>query len=217
MDLSDSKQQLKSKSLGSRIYIPLSGFFVPLVCLVLLFGTQSCNKPKVARVDLGYDMDSAYMMLTTEVDMLVSDSGQTKYRVISPRWIIYDREDKKQWLFDQGLKMLGVDSLQPQSELVLADTAIFHVEQDAWELIGHVQVHGMRGERLYTPRLHWERAQRRLYSNDTTYFATEGKELRGDRFEAKDDLSWFSIYNNSGDFLVQDKELESKTDTLKKD
>lgn len=148
------------------------------------------------------------MMYTRDVDMLVSDSGLTKYRLVSKTWFIYDREDRKEWVFPDTLTMWSVDSLHPGNKLVRADSAIFHVPEDEWELIGNVRIHGLHGEKLYTPRLHWQRRDKKLYSNDSTYFYTNGRELRGNRFEARDDLSQYSIYNNSGNFEVDRKLLD---------
>lgn len=171
-----------------------------------LFG--SCAKDKVEKKHTGINIDSAYMMYTRDVDMLVSDSGLTKYRLVSKTWFIYDREDRKEWVFPDTLTMWSVDSLHPGNKLVRADSAIFHVPEDEWELIGNVRIHGLHGEKLYTPRLHWQRRDKKLYSNDSTYFYTNGRELRGNRFEAHDDLSQYSIYNNSGNFEVDRKLLD---------
>lgn len=189
-------------SAPSRYGLSYLGLFVWLFVVVFV----SCSKPKVAREDLGMNIDSAYMMLTREVDMLVSDSGLTKYRLVAPLWIVYDREDRKEWLFPDSLRMWSVDSVQPSSRLVAADSAIYYVERQEWLLMGNVRIHGLQGERLYTPRLHWVRGERRLYSNDSTYFYTEGKVLHGNRFEARDDLSQYTIYTTRGDFRVEERE-----------
>lgn len=178
-----------------------------LVVIFSLFGL-GCGEPKVERKDLGINIDSAYMMLTRKVDMLVSDSGQTKYRLTSPLWIIYDRSDRKEWLFPDTLRMWSVDSIKPGHKLITADSAIFYTEREEWVLIGNVRIHGLKGEKLYTQRLHWQRKDKKLFSNDTTYFYTNGKELHGDRFEAKDDLSQYSIYNSRGNFHVVERPSE---------
>lgn len=183
---------------------------LPKVTVLLTVGISltisACEQRKVERQDLGIDIDSAYMMLTRDVDMLVSDSGITKYKLITPLWIIYDRPDRKQWYFPEGINMWSVDSVQPGNRLVTCDTAILHVDRDEWELIGNVRIHGLQGERLYTPHLYWQRRQQRLYSEDSTYFATEGRVLRGARFEAADNLSWYRIFQNSGEFEVSDND-----------
>lgn len=186
---------------------------VTLALLVLLYLVlslfSSCSKPKVERQHLGLDIDSAYMMYTRDVNMLISDSGLTKYRLESPVWIIYDRPDRKEWLFPDTLRMWSVDSVQPGNQLVTADSAIFYVALEEWVLIGNVRIHGLHGERLYTPRLHWQMRAKRLYSNDSTYFYTNGRELRGNRFEAHDDLSEYSIWESRGDFDVDRRLLDA--------
>lgn len=224
------KPQQQSKSLRSQLTAEPERLFALFfratsIGLLYLILVASCGKPRVEREKLGIDMDTAYMMLTRDVDMLVSDSGLTRYRMVTPLWLIYDRPDRKEWVFNQGLEMWSVDSVQPGNELVTADTAYYFSDREEWLLIGNVRIHGLKGERLYTPRLHWLRGQRRLYSDDTTYFATEGKELRGSRFEASDDLSEYSIYNNSANLLVQEQPIREDsipsvstvaTDTLKR-
>lgn len=199
-----TRQSLRSCSTWSRLW----GLFALLSCAIL---TPSCSKPKVEQENLGINIDSAYMMLTRDVEMLVSDSGYTRYRLSSPLWVVYDRPDRRQWVFSEGLEMWSVDSIQQGAQLVTADTAIQHVDEQYWELIGNVRIHGLKGERLYTPHLHWRRRDKRLYSNDTTYFYSDGKVLRGNRFEATDDLSWYSIYQSSGDFEVKDEPDMSST------
>ncbi|MDY3090194.1 MAG: LPS export ABC transporter periplasmic protein LptC [Porphyromonas sp.] len=192
-----------------RIYSSWS--WLAAMVLAVLVGLVGCSKPKVERSDLGIELDSAYMMLTRGVDMLVSDSGQTKYRLVSPVWIVYDRPDRKEWLFPDSLRMYSVDSVQPAMQLVTADSAIFYVPREEWVLIGNVRIHGLKGEKLYTQRLHWLQSEKRLFSNDTTYFYTDGRELHGDRFEAKDDLSSYSIYQSRGDFRVEEREPSAPT------
>lgn len=168
-----------------------------------------CSQPKVERRRLGINLDSAYMMLTHDVDMLISDSGQTRYRLISPIWYIYDRPDRREWVFPKSLKLHSIDSLRPGNQLVTADSAIFYTEREEWLLMGNVRIHGLNGERLYTPRLYWQRREKRLYSNDTTYFYVDGNALHGDRFEAADNLSWYNVYNNRGDLRYEEKPAET--------
>lgn len=179
------------------------------LCIVIGVGTLSCNKKKFDMAKLGLNIDSSYMMRTEGIDMLVSDSGVTKYRLLSPMWLVYDNKDKREWYFPQGLKLEGYDTINPSELLILADTARYIPDVEEWQLWGNVRIHGPKGERLYTPRLYWLKKDRRMYSNDTTYFLTQGRELHGERFEAKDDLSTYSIYNNSGsvEYEEQDEAL----------
>lgn len=177
--------------------------------IILLSISLGCGKKKVEMASLGLNVDSSYMMRTEGIDMLISDSGITKYRLVSSLWLIYDNKDRQEWYFPKGLKLEGYDTLQPSEVLILADTARYLPLNEEWQLWGNVRIHGPKGERLYTPRLYWLKGGRRLYSNDTTYFLTEGRELHGDRFDAKDDLSSYSIYNNRGSVEYEERDMSA--------
>lgn len=187
----------------------LWSLFVPLFALfTFLGGLISCGKKKVETEQLGHNLDSVYTMRTEGVDMLVSDSGLVKYRLLSTLWLVYDKPERKEWVFPEGIRLEGYDTVAPSQILVTADVATYDIADELWTLTGNVRIHGPNGERLYTPQLYWNRQSRRLYSNDTTYFLTQGRELHGDRFEALDDLSWYSIYNNRGIMEYEEREPE---------
>lgn len=191
------------------LYARTSGARLPLAIVlagILVSFSYACSDGRVVKEKIGLNIDSAHTMLTREVDMLISDSGMIKYRLISETWYIYDRSDRREWYFPDGLKMHSYDSLSMGETLISADTAHYYTQLQEWVLIGNVKIRSLNGDQLHTSKLHWQQDQRKVYSNDTTYFLTEGKELRGNRFEAKDDLTQYSIYNNSGTFEVSDQE-----------
>ncbi len=170
---------------------------------------DSCGGKDVSMENRNVELDSAYTMRTLKVDMLVSDSGIVRYRLISPEWLIYDNQHRRQWVFPRGLRLETYDSIKAGSTLIVADSAIQHLNTETWELMGNVRATGFKGELLCTPHLHWERQGHKLFSNDTTYFRQEnGTALRGNRFRAKDDLSDYVIYRTSGDLKVQENQPE---------
>lgn len=195
---------------------------LPTLAVCLMIALASCGKKKVDTEQLGINLDSSYRIRTLDVDMLVSDtSGVVKYRLQSPVWLVYDQPDRKEWVFPEGLRLEDYDTIKTSEMLVLADHAVYQTSQDEWILTGNVRIHGPEGRRLYTPKLYWDRSKRKLYSNDTTYFVTQGRELHGDRFDALDDLSQYSIYNNRGVVeYEEDKEgnpTTVQTDTTRRD
>lgn len=203
----------------SKIYFVLDRlvylFVYIIYCLLFVFipSFVSCSSnPKIQVANMGNTLDSMYMMMTKNVDILVSDSGITKYRMNSPVWYIYDREDKKEWYFPDGLRLTSIDTTPSNKYFLKADTAIYYIDKNKWELIGHVELLGQNQSKLFTPHLFWDKTQRKIYSDDTTYFVTEGRELRGDKFTAMDDLSNYSIFNNSGSFELN--ESSSTSDSI---
>lgn len=202
---SKRSQVLRSPALvaGSRgTLFSFGRWTLRLSLLVLLLA--SCSKKKVEMQNLQVNPDSLYTVRTLSLNTLISDSGLIRYRMIAPELLVYERPERNEWVFPKGLTLLSYDTLQSRV-FIQADSAIRHPQREEWELIGHVVVQGPEGQRLMTHRLFWLRDERRLYSNDTTNFLVQGRELRGSHFNAKDDLSWYEIYDNKGVFEYEEK------------
>ena len=176
---------------------------------ILLLGLSSCEQKKVEVKNLAVNPDSLYTARTLQLNTLISDSGMIRYRMTAPELLIYERPERNEWVFPKGLLLRPYDVKQGSQVFIKADSAIRRPDKEEWELIGHVQVQGPDGQRLKTRQLFWLRDERRLYSNDTTYFFTQGKELRGSHFNAKDDLSWYEIYDNKGAFDYDEDKLST--------
>lgn len=180
-----------------------------LASLLLLVLASACSKERVEVKSLDVDPDSLYSARMLKLNTLISDSGLVRYRMTAPVLLIYERTERNEWVFPKGLLLRPYDAKQGSKVFIKADSAIRRTEHEEWELVGHVQVQGPKGERLSTQRLFWMRDARRLYSRDTTYFYTQGRELRGSHFEATDDLSWYEIYDNKGSLEYEDKPLST--------
>ena len=172
--------------------------------------------------NLAVNPDSLYTARMVALNTLISDSGLIRYRMTAPELLIYERSERNEWVFPRGLVLRPYDLKSGSQVFIKADSAIRRPLKEEWELIGHVHVQGPAGQRLKTQRLFWLRSEQRLYSDDTTYFVTNGKELRGSHFNAKDDLSWYEIYDNKGSFdydenksSAQPVSATSRTDSLK--
>lgn len=185
-------------SVGGLFRSPLAPLLQTALALLAILAVAACSKERVETKSLNVNIDSLYTARMIKLNTLISDSGMIRYRMIAPVLLIYERPERNEWVFPQGLILRPYDTVSGNKVFIKADSAIRSTATEEWELIGHVQVQGPKGQRLNTHRLFWQRDQRRLYSHDTTYFFTQGRELRGSSFEATDDLSWYQILNNKG-------------------
>ena len=185
-------------SVGGLFRSPLAPLLQTALALLAILAVAACSKERVETKSLNVNIDSLYTARMIKLNTLISDSGMIRYRMIAPVLLIYERPERNEWVFPQGLILRPYDTVSGNKVFIKADSAIRRTATEEWELIGHVQVQGPEGQRLNTHRLFWQRDQRRLYSHDTTYFFTQGRELRGSSFEATDDLSWYQILNNKG-------------------
>ena len=187
--LSKRSEVLRSLALGARLRRAFRctperiGVLVVGLCIL-----SACSKKKVEMQNLQVNPDSLYSVRTLSLNTLISDSGLIRYRMTAPELLVYERSDRNEWVFPKGLLLRPYDTAQSQV-FIKADSAIRRPQHEEWELIGHVIVQGPQGQRL------------------TTNFLVQGRELRGSHFNAKDDLSWYEIYDNKGTFEFEEKPL----------
>ena len=199
LDLPSPRAKGKLLGLPTKDILPLVGglFRSPLaplaqtaLTLLAILLMAACSKERVETKSLNVNIDSLYTARMIKLNTLISDSGLIRYRMTAPVLLIYERPERNEWVFPKGLLLRPYDTISGSKVFIKADSAIRSTANEEWELIGNVQVQGPQGQRLHT--------HRRLFSHDTTYFFTEGRELRGSSFEATDDLSWYQILNNKG-------------------
>ncbi len=190
-----------------------------LIVLLVAFtlAVSSCQESDVKTENTGLQLDSLYTMRTEDVDMLISEGGEVRYTLLSKEWLVYDDyKQTRRWVFPKGIKINTYDSIQEGRTIVQADTAIQYLDSEKWELIGSATIQGIDGELLASPHLFWDRKAKKIYSNDTVYYCKNGSVSRGTSFEAKDDLSDYTIIKGNGRERIEDNPNEhlSKKDTL---
>lgn len=72
------------------------------------------------------DVDTSVViptMLTRDVETLISDSGVTRYRIVTPIWYVYDEVEEPYWRFPEGLNLNKYDNFFRTEATVRADSA----------------------------------------------------------------------------------------------
>ena len=184
-------------------YSRFSGVAVAFaVALVVMFsGCKEDGKLGVAsRIDPG-KMPS---MSTVNVSTLISDSGITQYKIVSPLWNVYDEVDTPYWNFPKGIYLQKFDRQFNVIASVAADSAKFFRLQNLWKLDGNVELHKEPGELFLTQQLFWDQRRNRLYSDSFIHIETPDRMLEGHGFESNDQLTKYSIRKPTGIFPVSE-------------
>lgn len=172
------------------------------VAMVMMFsGCKEDGKLGVAsRIDPG-KMPS---MSTVNVSTLISDSGITQYKIVSPLWNVYDEVDTPYWNFPKGIYLQKFDRQFNVIASVAADSAKFFRLQNLWKLDGNVELHKEPGELFLTQQLFWDQRRNRLYSDSFIHIETPDRMLEGHGFESNDQLTKYSIRRPTGIFPVSE-------------
>lgn len=172
------------------------------VALVVLF--SGCKEDGKLGVASRIDAKKMPSMSTVNVATLISDSGITQYKIVSPLWNVYDEVDTPYWNFPKGIYLQKYDRKFNVIASVAADSAKFFRLQNLWKLDGNVELKKEPGELFLTQQLFWDQRRNRLYSDSFIHIETPERMLEGHGFESNDRLTKYSIRRPTGIFPVSE-------------
>ena len=182
-----------------------------LYSLIAVFITTvfcwSCREEQ--KVDISSTLDSSNMpsMSTTNISTLISDSGITQYKIISPLWNIYDQADTPYWSFPNGLYLQKFDPDYNVIATVAADSAKFLKKERLWILEGEVEMTKHPDELFLSPRLFWDQRKQQLYSDTFIHIENSTHVIEGTGFESDESLSTYRILHPNGIFPIDKDNL----------
>lgn len=157
------------------------------------------------------DVDTSVViptMLTRDVETLISDSGVTRYRIVTPIWYVYDEVEEPYWRFPEGLNLNKYDNFFRTEATVRADSAIYLKRKQTWQLDGNVSISNVMNEKFLTQQLVWDQRTHKLYSDSFIHIERTDRVLEGYGFESNEQLTRYTIKKVSGIFPAS--EFKSK-------
>lgn len=141
-----------------------------LVAVVVFFFTTpfffaSCKDDSKSSVNFTYDKEIVPTMSTDSVNMLISDSGIIRYRLIAKTWDIFEQAKDPHWYYPRGFYLEQFDSVFNVTVTVKADTAWNFTARKLWKLKGNVFVKNILGETFTSDELYWNQQQQKIYSD----------------------------------------------------
>lgn len=185
-----------------------------VVVMSLLFIT-SCGREKGDTVEVAFNPETTAIMRTTDVAMLVSDSGVTRYRMIAKEWLTFDKAAEPYYYFPEGIYVEKFDSLFQTEASIKADTAYNWTKKELWKLINNVEIKNLAGDRFYTSELYWDQKTEKIYSDKPVRMIDkEGKEsFAQGGFESNQTMTSYKFYNGRSD-LGEVKDKPQPTDSI---
>ena len=197
-------------------FINITAAFLAAVMFVLF---PSCDGNNKKLADAVSENDTLPSMTSRGVTTLISDSGITRYKIVTEEWIIHDKRETPYWAFEQGVYLEKFDSLFHTDASIKADTAYYYEIRKLWELKGNVEILSQNGDKFNTELLFWHEKDKRIYSDKFIQIEQEDKILTGYGFESNQELTEYQIFNNTGIFTIKDQApaQPQQTDSLKND
>ena len=175
--------------------------------MLLLFSSCSGNGKKLA--DAIANRDSLPSMTSLGVTTLISDSGITRYKIVTEEWMIFDKKNPPYWAFEKGVYLEKFDTLLHIDASIKADTAYYYEKKKLWELKGNVQILSQKGDKFETEQLYWDEKKKTVYSDKFIKIEQEDKTITGYGFESNQELTDYVIKNTTGSFIIEDTQANT--------
>lgn len=177
---------------------------LPFLLLMLMAVGVGCREEKKVDVASRLAMEGMPTMRTLNVSTLISDSGITQYKIVSPLWEVYDEVDTPYWRFPKGLYLRKFDRQYRVIASVAADSARYLKFERLWKLDGNVEMTRLPGTLFQTQQLFWNEREHRLYSDSFIHIETPTHVIEGHGFVSNDQLTDYRIIRPEGIFPIED-------------
>ena len=177
---------------------------VALLATVMFLLFPACTDKGEKMADAVVNRDSLPSMTSLGVTTLISDSGITRYKIVTEEWMVFDKKTPPYWAFEKGVYLEKFDSLLHIDASIKADTAYYFDKKRLWELKGNVQILRQKGDKFETEQLFWDEKKKTVYSDKYIKIEQEDKTLTGYGFESNQELTEYVIKNTTGIFIVED-------------
>lgn len=164
----------------------------------------ACSGKDKNLADAITERDSLPSMKSLGVTTLISDSGITRYKIITEEWTVFDKKNPPYWAFEKGVYLEKFDSLFRIDASIKADTAYYYEKKKLWELRRNVNIRNLNGDKFDTDLLFWDEKKEQIYSDKFIRIEQEDKIIEGYGFESNQELTEYQIKNTSGIFTVEE-------------
>jgi len=161
--------------------------------VVILLFILSCKDKNENLVAFVYDPEVVPTMITDSVTTLISDSGITRYKLVTDVWKVFDKAKEPYWYFPEGIYLEQFTPDFNTEATVKADTAWYYSQKDLWKLIKNVHVENMDGDVFESEELYWDKKNKRVYSDQYIEIKRGVTEMKGYGFESNEAMNDYRI------------------------
>ena len=170
----------------------------------IFFGLISCDEDLTA---INKNKNTNFpSQIINNANIVQRDSGMIKLRATAPLIEKYEYIDSPYIVARKGINILFYDKKKPKEPgKIKANFAKFNEKKKFYEAKGNVRITTNENQMFAMQSVFWDQNKRLIYTSDTVYVTDkDGSTLVGaNGMKAKDDVSEYTFYNNSGNINAQ--------------
>lgn len=175
---------------------------LPLAAILLIIAS-ACSEDKKIDVLAGLNPKTMPTMRSENVATLVSDSGITQYKIVSPLWLVYEEAKEPYWSFPKGLYLRKYDRNFRVIATVACDSARYFKMRKLWRLDGNVEMTKVPKELFQTQQLFWDERRHEIHTDSFIHVQTPTHVLEGIGFRSNEKLTDYRVVRPTGIFPVE--------------
>ncbi len=190
----------------------------PLGFVILIGVALSCSEQQEHIAKAVNEADSVPVMVSYGVNMLISDSGVIKYKIVAEESVSNQNITPARTIFHKGVFMTQFDEQLHVEAYIQADTAYKYDEIQLIELRGRVRVLTKNGVKFRGEELFWDQRSHEYYSTMYSHLETPERTLEGNYFRSDEGLTKYYVSMSKGFFeqrdVIGDDEEVSDSDSI---
>ena len=208
-------QESKVKTVSEMISMFTSLRFKPLYLLLLMSGVFllfACEND-IERIHLITNPDEFPDVRGRNMEVIYSDSGSVRAKLIAPSIKQFNRPEKPYIEFREGLHVVFFDNNLAPESVIMADYAIYYTDDRFWTAKGNVVAENFsKQEKLNTEELFWDENKKKIYSNSFSRIENpEGTFYGQQGFEANQNFTNWKLKGSRGTLNVREESANPET------
>jgi LPS export ABC transporter protein LptC len=171
---------------------------------LLFFGCNNNNN--IERIAAFNHTPDAPQIIADSFVMLYSDSAVIRFRLETPKMLVYSNQDEPYQEFPNGFLIEKFDNQMQIISSIRANYGKFFEKKELWEARHNVVALTESGDSLITESLFWDERKNLIYSDIFVKVIRKDEILTGIGFEADIQMSYWKFNTPQGHFYIEVEE-----------
>ncbi len=152
--------------------------------------------------------EAANLEIAREVEVVYSEMGQIKARIIAPMLIRGTKDNDDFMEYPEGLTVYNYNAQMEIESKMSAKYGISHEKKEEVMVRDNVVLINIKGEKLNSEELWWSRKSKKITSDKFVKVTTIDEEIIGYGFDANEDFSEYTVRNVKMITTIDDPNVE---------
>lgn len=176
-----------------------------VIALIWLTGCKDGELKSV--VSHATDPERVPTMASNDVQTIISDDGHSRYRITTPKWLMFEEAKEPHWIFPDGVKAEEMDSAYVVISTIECDSAYYDTHKQLWDLNGNVRITNDDGDVILTDQLFWDQNDRKLYSEAFIHIEKQGRVIEGYGYESNETFTTYTLRRVEAIFPIDESRM----------